>query len=110
MDAAIAGLVGVAVGSISSFAGLWLQQRQQARHERLKMAVELATHDHEQALALAKSSQGARFIPPLVSFVMYHADVLSELSVGAITPDKIKILSEKHSLILNAFGGAPDHK
>jgi HAMP domain-containing protein len=107
MDAAVAGLIGVAIGAISSLGVSYLQQRQQSRHERLKMAVELAMHDQERDVELAKSGDGPALIPPPTSYVIYHVRVLKELSAGDIRPEKLKKLSEKHTEILQAFPGAP---
>lgn len=108
MEAAIAGLIGAAIGAVASFGGLWLQQRQQGRHERLKMAVDLAIHDQTRDLEIAKAKQGKSMLSPTSSYVIYHLHLLEALNKGDINAAMIKELSKSHSEIAQAFPGAPE--
>src|SRR5438105_13611703 len=102
MDAALAALFGAAIGAFSSIGVMWIQQRQQTRRDRLKMAVDLAIHDHDAAFELAKSKGGAR-IAPISAFVVYHARVLDHVATGDISGETIKRLSTEFREILDAF-------
>ncbi len=49
MDAALAALIGAAIGAVASLGGAWIQQRHQTARERVKMATELGVTDHRLA-------------------------------------------------------------
>lgn len=105
MDAALAALLGAAIGALASVGAMWVQQHHQTRRDRLKMAVDLAVEDHGTSFELAKA-KGAK-IAPISAYVIYHARVLDHLAKGTVTAETIKQLSKEFGEILDAF---PDGK
>lgn len=105
MDSAVAGLIGAAIGALASVGGLFIQQRVQARHERVRMAVDLAIQDQEKDIELAKHSGRRTLIAPLAAYVMYHLSVLDVLAKGNASKDQIEKLSAQFEVTLAAFKG-----
>ncbi|MBX3717152.1 MAG: hypothetical protein KF738_14235 [Burkholderiales bacterium] len=103
MDAAVAALVGAAIGAIGSVGGVWLQQRHQTRRDRLKIAADLGLADHNSAVELAKLNHGGGYIAPVSAYVMYHVRILDVLAEGDVTPKHIQDIAEKQSEILKAM-------
>ena len=107
MDAAVYTLLGALIGALASIGTVYVQQRQQSRRDRLKMAVELAIQDYQHNLELARvsaSSTGlAAFVAPLDSYVVCHANLLDALVEGSVTPEKIAELAVLRNAILDAF-------
>lgn len=103
MDAAVAALLGAAIGAAGSFGAMWIQQRHQTRRERLKLAADLGMRDYDNALQHAKSRVGPVDVPPLSSYVIYHADMLNELAEGDVTAATIERINEKTAKLLQSF-------
>ena len=107
MDAAVYALLGTLIGALASSGTVYVQQRQQSRRERLKMAIELAIQDHKYDLALAKSSANSTgvtaCVAPLDSYVIYYADLLDALVDGNVSLEKIDELKVRRNGILNTF-------
>lgn len=108
MDAAIYGLLGAVIGALASVGGMYVQQKQQNRRDRLKIAVDLAIQEYNRDLELAKAKTGGAFVAPLDSYVICHASLLDALAEGVVTPEKIRELTSERDRILAAFPGAPD--
>ena len=107
MDAAIYGLLGAVIGALASVGAMYVQQKQQNRRDRLKMAVDLAIQDYSRDMELAKAKNGGALVAPLDSYVICHANLLDALADGAVTPEKIRELAQERDKILAAFPGAP---
>ena len=103
MDAAVAALLGAAVGAAGSFGAMWIQQRHQTRRERLKLATDLGMRDYDSAMEHAKSRPGGASVPPLSSYVIYHADMLNELAEGEVTAATIERINKKTAELLESF-------
>lgn len=103
MDAAVAALLGAAIGAAGSFGAMWIQQRHQTRRERLKLATDLAMHDFNNDVQLAKSIAGTVDIAPLAAYVIYYADMLNELADDDVTLSTIQRVSEKTKMLLQGF-------
>jgi hypothetical protein len=88
MDAAVAALLGAAIGAAGSFGATWLQMRQQHKREMMRMSVDLAMHDFTENMALVKQQGGG--IAPLVGYLIYHQRVLKEAEKGPITKDVLE--------------------
>lgn len=108
MDAAIYGFIGTLIGATVSIEVMYLQQKQQNRRDRLKMAVDLAIQEYSHDLELAKTKVGGASVAPLASYAIYHANLLDALAVASITTEKIRELTSARNKILAAFPGAPD--
>lgn len=101
MDAAIAALLGAAIGAGGPVLASWLQQKAQTRSERLKMAVQLGLADHEFFLDQAKAKGGA--ILPVAVYVSYHMDMLDALAKEAFDASAVERLEAKQSELLAAL-------
>ena len=107
MDAAVYALLGTLIGALASSGTVYLQQRQQSRRDRLKMAVELAIQDYQHDLELAKASANStgltELVAPLDSYVICHAKLLDALVEGNLTKEKIEDLALLRNGILSDF-------
>ncbi len=103
MDAAVAALIGAAIGAAGSIGGMWLQQRHQTRRERLKVAADLAISDHNSTLELAKAAGARADVAPLSSYVIFHAQMLDCIADGDITAAKVTEIKTKLDDVLAVF-------
>ncbi len=101
MDAAIAALLGTGIGAVASVGAMWVQQQHQNRRDRLKMAVDLAIHDHKSMFELA-TAKGAK-IAPVSAFVIYHARILDEITKGSVTAETIARISSETTALGDVF-------
>lgn len=92
MDAAVAALLGAAIGTVGSFGALWLQLRHQNKRERVKLAADLGLADHNSAIENSRQQQGRFEIAPLSAYVMYHAEFLDALEKNEVTPEVLQRL------------------
>jgi hypothetical protein len=103
MDAALAALLGAAIGTAGSFGAMWIQQLHQSRRERLKLAADLGLADYKQEVEFASKRQAVTRLPPMSAFVLYHAEFLDELANGEITPETIQRLSAKQKKLMEFY-------
>ena len=103
MDAALAALLGAAIGAVGSFGVMWIQQRHQTKRERLKLAADLGLADFNGQVELAKRNQQSLRIPPMSAFVMYHAEFLDALAAEEITPELIERLNRKQADLMEHY-------
>jgi len=101
MDAAIAALLGAALGALGSIGGVWLQQRHQSSRDRLKLAADLGLADYNQMLERAKTKGGP--MPPISLFVAYHIDALDALAKGEFDEERIAEIEERQTKLLRAM-------
>jgi hypothetical protein len=94
MDAALAALIGGAIGSAASLGGSWIQQHHQSRRDRERVAADLAIANYKQSVEIA-AKIGAR-VPSLSTFLIYQAEFLELLSKGPITPARIREFRRQH--------------
>lgn len=106
MEAAIFGFIGAVIGSIASLGGIYIQQLHQSRHERLKMAVELATLEFSHDIELAKNANRATTVAPLPAYVACYSEYLDALSNGPASPSKVKEVIAKVNALNSAFDEA----
>src|SRR5579863_7534514 len=83
---AAAALAGALIGSLAPIVVGLIQSRAEHKRERMRLVTQLAIEDHKAAIELVKlNRRGA--IPPLSTYVAYHADVLALVAAGkSITP------------------------
>jgi hypothetical protein len=104
MDPALAALLGAAIGSLGSFAGMWIQQRHQTRRDRLKLAADLGLADYKENLANLKTKQQGSFrVPPVSAYVLYHAQFLDALAAGDVTPEVVQRLHSKQEELMQHY-------
>jgi hypothetical protein len=102
MDAAVAALIGAAIGTLGSLGSTWVQQRHQSRRERLKVAADLGLADYKETLELAKAQPGSSAVPPMSCFVAYHADILNALADGGLDTERLAAIDAKQMEVLRA--------
>lgn len=102
MDAAVAALIGAAIGVLGSLGGTWIQQRHQTRRDRLKLAADLGLADYKQKLELARTQVGSSSVPPISVFVAYHAEVLDAIADGALDAERVSSIDSRQKEILHA--------
>ncbi|MCF5225750.1 hypothetical protein [Pseudomonas syringae] len=99
MDAAIAGLVGAAIGSTTTLITVWIQARYLAKRERTKFVMEFAATDRREHMQEAIRQGKSAAIAPVSVFAKYH-DRLARL----IEKDKLnekelsKLSKETHAM------------
>ncbi len=93
MDAAIAALLGTAVGAIGSVGGVWLSQKAQTRRDLLKTATELALADFNFFVGLAKQKGGS--MHPISIYVAYHAEVLNAIADGTFNAAAVTRIEQR---------------
>lgn len=103
MDAALAALLGAAIGAAGSFGVMWIQQRHQNRRERLKLAADLGLAEYNRQLELAKNNREPMRFPPISAYVMHHAEFLDALANGEITPEIIQRLQNKQEQLMEHY-------
>lgn len=101
MDAAVAALLGAAIGAVASLGGAWIQQRHQTRRERLKLAADLGLADHARDYAMIKDRRAV--MPPVSAYIAYHAEFLDALAKGPITAAQVHQMNERQDELLKAF-------
>ena len=103
MDAALAALLGAAIGAAGSFGVMLIQQRHQNRRERLGWLLISAL------LTTAGSSNWRKTIGSRCVFhrypayVMYHAEFFDALANGEITPEIIQGLQNKQEQLMKHY-------
>lgn len=95
MDAAVAALLGTALGAVGSVGGVWLQQRYQGRRERAKVAADLGLADYTWRREHIREIGGD--IYPLSIFIAYHLEVLEALETGNFDATRIAEITERQS-------------
>lgn len=94
LDAAVAALIGAAVGALGSVGGVWLTQRHQTRRDLMRAAVELGQAERKERLeALARKGGGA--LLPVSVYVAHHTAVLHAIAEGRFTPELLRDLDEE---------------
>ncbi|ADU36929.1 hypothetical protein [Variovorax paradoxus] len=109
MDAAIAGLLGTALGAVLGAGGAlgaaWIQQGHQTRRERLKAAADLGLVDFNQRVKVIQRDGGT--LVPLSVFVAYHADVLEVIAKKAFDPEAVAAIDRRQIALVRAIEGRP---
>jgi hypothetical protein len=103
---AVAALAGAFVGSLGPLLVGIIQSRAEHRRERMRLAATLAIDDQRAAIELVKLSRRGS-IPPLSTYVAYHADVLALVATGkSITPEDMVRVRERSRAVMDAVEGA----
>lgn len=81
---AFAGLVGALTGGAFSLAGIWIQQRLQAKRERAKFATEIALKQYQYTMEKKETPLERTIVPPLVVWQHLHLRVLEMMEAGKL--------------------------
>lgn len=112
MDAAVAGLLGTALGAVLGAGGAlgaaWIQQGHQTRRERLKAAADLGLADFNQRVKLVERDGGP--LLPLSVFVAYHADVLEVIAKRSFDPEAVAAIDQRQIALIRAINKRPSAK
>ncbi len=100
MDAAVAALLGTALGAVGSIGGVWLQQRYQGRRERAKVAADLGLADYTWRRERMQEKGGEMY--PLNIFIAYHLEVLNALDAGNFTPARVAEITTRQTALRRA--------
>lgn len=95
MDAAIAGLIGAAIGSASSLLTVWIQAHFVAKRERAKFVMEFAASDRREALDTAIRLGKGGGVAPVALYAHYHERLLELVESGKVTDAELKKLSQE---------------
>jgi hypothetical protein len=108
--AAVFGLIGAMIGSVSSVATMIVQARIRDKRDRSKQVTDMALAEFKMKLDLATSGKGPPNVLPL-SIFLYHNDLLLEaIESGCFTPEKareISIQAEKMVKVIDEVDGKP---
>lgn len=99
MEAWTAGLIGALVGSVSSFAGIWIQSRHQNRRELMKMVIDSAVKDRNDQIELALKTGKNGSVAPVALFVHYHVGLHKLISREKLTTANLRKLHTENSKI-----------
>ena len=101
--AALAGLVGAAIGSASTITTMLVQARFKDRRDRSKQVTEMALAEFKSALELATSGKGPPNVFPL-SLWLYHNDLLlTAIENRDLTPEKLREISASAEKMVDAI-------
>ena len=95
LSTAIVGLVGALIGGAASVGTMWIQSRQQAQRDRLRMIVDLAIADHGAMVELVKAHRGPSAAFPLSMYVHQSAEVLRIVETRPLTAADLKRIGDE---------------
>jgi hypothetical protein len=98
----IAGLSGTLIGAFSSILVIWIQQKNQTKREKLKLACDMATEDRKHSLELAVKDGRKATLMPVVVFQHYHLQILDAMEKGKLTEKKILEIKLKNRELIEA--------
>ena len=94
----VAGLVGALIGSITSIATIYIQQRGQNKRERANQIFNAATEQFKLAIEVAKV-RGNGAIPPFATFLHHHNQLYTLLENNNLNAASLKtILTEEDEI------------
>jgi hypothetical protein len=102
MDAAVAGLIGAAIGSGTSILTVWLQAIYLGRRERAKFVMEFASKDRQSAVDGARIAGKSAAVAPIALYAHYHSRLLKMIEQGNVSDAELEKLSAETDAIWNA--------
>jgi cytoskeletal protein CcmA (bactofilin family) len=103
MDAAIAAIVGAVIGSISSIGAIYIQQKAAHKRDITKMATDLAVAEFGWVTGLAKHSRSTVLVPPLSTYLVYHAEILKAIDEEEMTPERMAKIKKSNDILLKSL-------
>jgi hypothetical protein len=103
MDAAVAALLGAAIGAAGVVGAAWVQQWQQTQRELARTAADLAIADFAQEVERKNRTGGV--LAPMSIYVGYHASVLRAVAQGKFDVDveAVARINEVQKVLLMAI-------
>jgi len=96
----VSGLVGALIGGAAGPITVVVQSRLEARKHRIAVLTELAKHESERVLELAKLSSKTFSVLPPVVFMRYYDELLKALEEGRLTLDRYRqIMSNSREFV-----------
>lgn len=113
MDAAMAGLIGAALGAMlgagAALGSAWMQQSGQSKRERLKAAADLGLAEYAHRVKeVERLGEGS--VVALSVYVAYHAEVLDSLARGSFDPEAVAAIDKRQIALVQAIEGRPSGK
>ncbi|WP_338799621.1 hypothetical protein V9K81_09995 [Pseudomonas monteilii] len=78
MDAAVAGLVGAAVGSVATLLGQWIQAHYTQKREKQKLLLEAAIQNRAQDISVILGRNEMKRAAPMAAYIL-HQQVMNKL-------------------------------
>lgn len=103
--ALISGLIGALVGGGFSVLTIYIQLKQDAKKERLRLASELSMKGYQSHVDIATDRGGT--VPPLAAYLIFNVELLDAIAKGRIDKEvleKIYDSSEKMSALIREKG------
>lgn len=97
------GFIGALIGSATSVITIYIQNKAQAKRERMKVATQLAIEDHRIAHEAAKGFSGTTAIAPISTYVYFHALVLEALESGTLDESRMVELGRESAKVFDAL-------
>jgi len=106
MDAAVAGLIGVAIGSASSLITVWIQAHYQAKRERAKTVLDFAIRHRAEAFEYADKIAGPVAVTPLAAHVHYQQGLLDLIESNNVTAETLEKLHSQNDAVAQSIQDA----
>lgn len=99
MDAAVAGLIGAAIGSSTTLITVWIQAYYLAKRERAKFVMEFAAADRREHMQEAVRQEKRVALAPVSVFAKYHDRLMTLIEQGKLNEKELhKLSKETHSM------------
>ena len=95
----LAAFAGAVIGSITSIATIYLQQRAQSRRERASQIYNAALEHFKLAIEFVKINRKATNIPPFATFLHHQSQLFELLENGNLNAEALKELSAEQEKI-----------
>jgi len=99
MDAAVAGLIGAALGSTTTLITVWIQARYLAKREKVKFILEFAAADRREQMQEAVRQGKRASVAPISVYAKYHERLAELIEKGRLNEKTLKELSKETNLI-----------
>ena len=96
----LAALLGAVIGSLTTIASIFVQTKAERKRERVRLAVETAIQEQKGHIASATKPGTRTIIPPLSTYVYFHASFLALLDEDRVTPETLRELRQKRDDIM----------
>ena len=97
----IAGFIGALIGALGSAFTIYIQQKFQAKRDKVKLASEMAMFNLGFMYKHAADNNRTAKIYPVSVFQYYHHAILTALESGSISADDIKEINLKRNELMN---------
>lgn len=99
----ISGLIGSIIGATASILAIYIQQTQQTKRERIKLACEMALAERNTQIEITMKNNKSAKVQPISLYQHYHIEILDALAKGDLTPEKIKLIKERNRILKQAI-------